>query len=521
MTNTEATPGSDPWRQPVLYIDGQLRPAAGAATYPNVSPASGEVIGEAADASPADLDAAVAAARRAFDATDWSTNVDLRVRCLRQLDAALASHVEVLTDLTIAEVGAPRMVCGSVQVVEPLAFVRYYADMAESYQWSDQLGTANTLGGPADRWVEREPVGVVAAITPWNVPTQINLAKVAPALAAGCTVVLKPAPETPWTAMALARLIAEHTDIPAGVFNVVTSSDKLIGAAMVTDPRVDMVSFTGSTDTGRKVMAAASSNITRVFLELGGKSAHVVLDDVDDIGSACIGAVFGMAMVAGQGCALTTRVLLPRARYDEGIEAIASMMAAMVPGDPDDPGTVMGPLISAAQRDRVEGYIAAGVAEGARVVCGGGRPQDMAGGYYVEPTLLADVTNDMTVAREEIFGPVLVAIAHDGDDDAVAIANDSPYGLSGAVFSADDDRALAVARRIRTGTMSVNGGVWYGCDVPFGGYGASGLGREMGATGFEEYLETRAFARPAPPADQGAADQVAADRVAADQGAAS
>jgi len=510
MTNTEATPGSDPWRQPVLYINGQLRPAAGAATYSNVSPASGEVIGEAADASPADLDAAVAAARRAFDTTDWSTNVDLRVRCLRQLDAALASHVEVLTDLTIAEVGAPRMVCGSVQVVEPLAFVRYYADMAESYQWSDQLGTANTLGGPADRWVEREPVGVVAAITPWNVPTQINLAKVAPALAAGCTVVLKPAPETPWTAMALARLVAEHTDIPAGVFNVVTSSDKLIGAAMVTDPRVDMVSFTGSTDTGRKVMAAASNNITRVFLELGGKSAHVVLDDVDDIGSACIGAVFGMAMVAGQGCALTTRVLLPRARYDEGIEAIASMMAAMVPGDPDDPGTVMGPLISAAQRDRVEGYIAAGVAEGARVVCGGGRPQGMAGGYYVEPTLLADVTNDMTVAREEIFGPVLVAIAHDGDDDAVAIANDSPYGLSGAVFSADDDRALAVARRIRTGTMSVNGGVWYGCDVPFGGYGASGLGREMGATGFEEYLETRAFARPAPPADQGATDQGAA-----------
>ncbi len=304
--------------------------------------------------------------------------------------------------------------------------------------------------------------------------------------------------------MALGRLIAEHTDIPAGVFNVVTSSDKLIGAAMVTDPRVDMVSFTGSTDTGRNVMAAASTNITRVFLELGGKSAHVVLDDVDDIGAACIGAVFGMAMVAGQGCALTTRVLLPLSRYDEGVDAIASMMAAMVPGDPDDPGTIMGPLISAAQRDRVEGYIATGIAEGARVVCGGGRPHGLDGGFYVEPTLLADVTNDMTVAREEIFGPVLVAIAHDGDDDAVAIANDSPYGLSGAVFSADEQRALAVARRIRTGTMSVNGGVWYGCDVPFGGYGASGLGREMGTSGFEEYLETRAYARPAQSSDQGA-----------------
>lgn len=504
MTTNQTPRPSDLWREPVLFVDGELRPAAGAATYPNISPATGEVIGEAADASPADLDAAVAAARRAFDTTDWSTNVDLRVRCLRQLDAALAAHVDVLTDLTIAEVGAPRMACGSVQVVEPLRFVGYYADMAESYPWTQQLGTADTLGGPADRWVEREPVGVVAAITPWNVPTQINLAKVAPALAAGCTVVLKPAPETPWGAVALGRLIAEHTDIPAGVFNVVTSSDKLIGAAMVTDPRVDMVSFTGSTDTGRHVMAAASTNITRVFLELGGKSAHVVLDDVDDIGAACIGAVFGMAMVAGQGCALTTRVLLPRSRYDEGVDAIASMMAAMVPGDPDDPGTIMGPLISAAQRDRVEGYIATGVAEGARVVCGGGRPHGLDGGFYVEPTLLADVTNDMTVAREEIFGPVLVAIAHDGDDDAVAIANDSPYGLSGAVFSADEQRALAVARRIRTGTMSVNGGVWYGCDVPFGGYGASGLGREMGTSGFEEYLETRAYARPAQPSDQGA-----------------
>jgi aldehyde dehydrogenase (NAD+) len=466
-----------------------------------VSPATGAVICSAPDASAGDLDEAVAAARSAFDTSRWATDVDLRLACLRQFDAALAAHADELTEITIAEVGAPRMACGTVQVTEPLRFAGYYVDVLERFAWSEPLGVADTLGGPADRWVEREPAGVVAAITPWNVPTQINLAKVVPALAAGCTVVLKPAPETPWSALALGRLVAEHTDIPAGVFNVVTAADKTIAAAMVADPRVDMVSFTGSTATGRTVMAAAAANVTRVFLELGGKSAHVVLDDVDDLAGALMPAVFGMAMVAGQGCALTTRVLLPRAHYDAGIEALASLMASVTCGDPADPGTLMGPLISAAQRDRVEGYIADGVAAGARLVCGGRRPDlagDLAGGFFVEPTLLAGVTNDMTVARDEIFGPVLVAIAHDGDDDAVAIANDSPYGLSGAVFAADDDRALAVARRIRTGTMSVNGGVWYGCDVPFGGYGQSGIGREMGTAGFAEYLETRSYARPAP-----------------------
>jgi aldehyde dehydrogenase (NAD+) len=501
MTNTHDA-RSDAWRDPVVYVDGRLRAATGGGTYPNIGPATGEVIGVAADGAPADLDAAIAAARAAFDAGTWSRDVEFRLHCLRQLDAALAAHADVLTELTIAEVGAPRSACGAVQVAEPLGFVRYYADLLEGYQWSTSLGVAPTLGGPAERWVEREPVGVVAAITPWNVPTQINLAKVAPALAAGCTVVLKPAPETPWVATALARLVAEHTDIPPGVFNVVTSSDKLIGAAMVRDPRVDMVSFTGSTATGRSVMAGAADNITRVFLELGGKSAHIVLDDTPDIAGACFGAVFGMAMVAGQGCALTTRILLPRSRYDEGLEAIAALMAGIAPGDPADPGTLMGPLISSAQRERVEGYVAQGLAEGARLVCGGRRPDGLpahlGGGYFYESTLLADVTNEMTVAQEEIFGPVLVAIAHDGDDHAVAMANDSPYGLSGAVFAADDERALAVARRIRTGTMSVNGGVWYGCDVPFGGFGQSGIGREMGASGFEEYLEAKSYARPAP-----------------------
>jgi aldehyde dehydrogenase (NAD+) len=336
---------------------------------------------------------------------------------------------------------------------------------------------------------------VVAAITPWNVPNQINLAKVVPALAAGCTVVLKPAPETPWTGLALGRIAAEHTDLPAGVLNVVTAQDKAFGELLTTDPAVDLISFTGSTATGTRVMEAAASNLTRVFLELGGKSVHLVLDDVADMGTAAAHAAFGTATVAGQGCALTTRVLLPRARDDEGVEAIAAMLSSLAVGDPRDPGTVMGPLISRTQLERVDGYVRGALDAGARVVCGGTQVADLPGWFY-EPTLLADVDNTMAVAREEIFGPVLVAIPFEDDDDAVAIANDSDYGLSGAVFSDDRDRALAVARRIRTGTMSVNGGVWYGPDVPFGGFKRSGIGREMGVEGFEEHLEVRAYAEP-------------------------
>lgn len=482
-----------------LLIDGELRPAAEGATYDNVNPATGAVIGQAADASPADVDAAVAAARVAFDSTDWSTNVARRVDGLRQLHRALLDHVDVLTDITVAEVGAPRGACGTVQVVAPLDFVPFYADLAESYEWSTDLGPRDTMGGPAHRWYEREPIGVVAAITPWNVPNQINLAKIIPALAAGCTVVLKPAPATPWTGLWLGRLIAEHTDIPPGVVNVVTSSDPAIGELLTHDPRVDMISFTGSTAVGRRIMAVASERLAKVFLELGGKSVSLVLDDVADFGMVAATAAFGTATVAGQGCALTTRVLLPRDRYDEGVAAIAEMMAVVTPGDPDDDATMMGPLISRAQLDRVDGYVQAAVADGARVVCGG-KPfphPDHPDGTYYEMTLLADVTNDMRIAQEEVFGPVLVAIAYDDEDEAVAIANDSIYGLSGAVFAGSDERAIDVARRIRTGTMSINGGVWYGPDVPFGGYKQSGLGREMGVAGFEEHLETKAYARPA------------------------
>ena len=259
------------WHEERLLIDGALRIAEHDATYPVENPATGGQLGVAADATPADVEAALAAARRAFDESGWAGDVELRVRCLRQLHQALVEHADQLTELTIAEVGAPRSACATVQLTAPTEFLAYYADLAENYEWATPLGVADTLGGPAERWTERNPIGVVAAITPWNVPHQINLAKIAPALAAGCTVVLKPAPETPWCGLALGRLVAEHTDIPAGVFNVVTSSDPAIGELLTGDPRVDMVSFTGSTATGRRVMAAASANVTKVFLELGGK----------------------------------------------------------------------------------------------------------------------------------------------------------------------------------------------------------------------------------------------------------
>ncbi len=480
----------------VLLVDGELRPASGDATFTTIDPATEETLGVAADGTAADMDAAIAAARRAFD-TDvdgWTTDVAFRAHCLRQLNAAMVAHADDLRALTIAEVGAPRFLTGLAQLDSPVADLRWFADLAEHYdRWQVDLGEVSPMGIRSRRWALREPAGVVGAITPWNFPHQLNLAKLGPALAAGCTVVLKAAPDTPWCAAALARLIASETDIPAGVVDVVTSSDHRLGAQLSTDPRVDVLSFTGSTDTGRKVMAAAADNLTRVFLELGGKSAFVVLDDAD-LASAAPLAAFTAATHAGQGCAITTRLLLPRERFDEGVEIAAATLTGLGCGDPDDAGTVCGPVISARQRDRIEGYLELAVAEGGSFAAGGGRPADRDRGFWIEPTLITGLDNSARVAREEIFGPVLVALPHDGDDDAVAIANDSPYGLSGSIVSADSDRAWAVARRIRTGTLGINGGVWYGGDVPFGGYKQSGIGREMGVAGFEEYLETKSIA---------------------------
>jgi aldehyde dehydrogenase (NAD+) len=488
--------GDQVWSEERMLIDGALVGAASGRTYENVDPATEEVLGVAADGGAHDLDAAVAAARRAFDDTTWSTDIAFRLRCLRQLHEALVGHAEELRATTVAEVGAPVTLTRYAQLDAPIESVAWVADLLEGYEWVQDLGVAEPFGIPSHRWTWREPVGVVGAITPWNFPIQINLAKAAPALAAGCTVVLKPAPDTPWTATLLGRIVAEETDIPAGVFNVVTSAGHEVGQQLAEDPRVDLVSFTGSTATGRKVMQAAAGNLKKVFLELGGKSAAVVLDDAD-LDRAVGGTGMQVMTHSGQGCAITSRLVLPRSRYDEGVEAVVAVMSSTPYGDPRDPSHMMGPLINARQRDRVLGYIRQGTDEGATVALGGGRPAHLPVGYYVEPTVLTGVDPRATVAQEEIFGPVLVVIAHDGDDDAVRIANDSAYGLSGAVFSSSVERARSVAARVRTGTMSINGGIYYGADVPFGGYKQSGIGREMGVAGFEEYTEVKAVAEPA------------------------
>ncbi|MEH3142241.1 MAG: aldehyde dehydrogenase [Mycobacterium kyogaense] len=479
-------------RESKLLIDGALV-AGGAGVFPTVNPATEEVLGVAADADADDMGAAIAAARRAFDETGWSTDTDLRVRCLRQLQQAMRDHIDELRELTIAEVGAPRMLTSAAQLEGPVEDLSFCADTAESYSWTTDLGIAAPMGIKTRRTVAREAVGVVGAVTPWNFPHQINLAKVGPALAAGNTLVLKPAPDTPWAAAILGELITEHTDFPAGVINIVTSSDHGVGALLSRDPHVDMVSFTGSTATGRAVMSDSAATLKKVFLELGGKSAFLVLDDAD-LAGACSMAAFTASMHAGQGCAITTRLVVPRDRYDAAVEAAAATMGGLKPGDPNKSSTICGPVISERQRDRVQGYLDAAIAEGGRFACGGGRPADRDVGYFIEPTVIAGLDNTAKVAREEIFGPVLTVIAHDGDDDAVRIANDSPYGLSGTVFSGDEDRAAAVAARMRVGTVNVNGGVWYSADMPFGGYKQSGIGREMGLAGFEEYLEIKAIA---------------------------
>jgi aldehyde dehydrogenase (NAD+) len=474
-------------------IDGRLVPAAGGATFETLNPATEEVLGVAADGTAADMDAAIGAARRTFDETSWSRDHAFRAHCIRQLHDALVAHADELRELTIAEVGAPRFLTSIAQLDSPVEDLLWAADLAERYEWRTDLGEATPVGVRSHRWLEKEAAGVVGAITPWNFPHQINLAKLGPALAAGCTVVLKPAPDTPWAAAAVAAIAAAETDLPPGVLNVVNSADHSLGAMLSTDPRVDVVSFTGSTATGKKVMASAAETLKRVFLELGGKSAFIVLDDANIAGAAGM-AAFTACTHAGQGCAITTRLLLPRARFDEGVEAAAASMAALGAKDPQDPGTICGPVISARQRDRIEGYLRLAVEEGGTFATGGGRSAAHERGFFIDPTLVVGLDNSARVAREEIFGPVLVAIPHDGDEDAVRIANDSPYGLSGAVHSGDPERAWAVARAVRTGTMSVNGGVWYSGDVPFGGYKASGIGREMGVQGFEEYLETKAIA---------------------------
>ncbi len=478
-----------------MLIDGKLTEAASGRTFDNINPSTEEVVGQVADGGEQDMRTAIEAARRAFDETNWSTDREFRKRCLQQLKDGLEREKETLRPQIVAEVGAPIALTYAIQQDTCIEDLQWDIDQIDRQQWEQQLPVHEFFGMRSRRLVVREPVGVVGAITPWNFPFMLNLSKLGPALAAGNTVVLKPAPDTPWSATFIGKVIAEQTDIPPGVVNVVTSGDPAtVGEILTTDPRVDMVSFTGSTATGRRIMANGADTIKKVFLELGGKSANIILDDADFASTVGMGAM--VCVHAGQGCAITTRMLLPHSRYDEGVEMLKTAFENVPYGDPTDMANLQGPLINARQLERVLGYIEMGKAEGARLLVGGKRSDRFDKGYFVEPTLFVDVKPDMTIAQEEIFGPVLAVIPYGDDDDAVRIANNSAYGLSGSVSSASLDRALAVARRIRTGTVSVNGGQWFGPDSPFGGYRQSGVGREHGVEGFEEYLETKTIGLP-------------------------
>ncbi|MCP4005123.1 MAG: aldehyde dehydrogenase family protein [bacterium] len=475
-------------------IDGELVEASDGARFENIDPATEEVLGSTADATRDDMLRAVSAARRAFDETGWSQDPALRARCIRQLLDALREEKEQLRAIVVREAGAPISLTPFMQIDDPIEMLSYWAEKAESYPYEQRMDDIEYLGRIQARLLRREPAGVVGAITPWNVPFYLNIAKLGPALASGCTIVLKPAPDTPWSATHLAKLICEKTDIPRGVANIVASSDHLLGEILSSDPRIDVATFTGSTATGRRVMESASATVKKTFLELGGKSANVVLEDAPFervLPGAAMTCVHG-----GQGCAITTRLLLPRSRYEEGLAIVKSAFEAWNYGDPSDPKNMQGPQISRGQQERVLAYIEKGQQEGARLLTGGGVPKHLPKGFFVEPTVFADVDPDAVIAQEEIFGPVLCVIPFDDDADAVRIANRSSYGLSGAISSASVERSLDVARQIRSGTLSVNGAQWFHVDTPFGGYKQSGVGRENGLQGFEEYLETQVIAFP-------------------------
>ena len=483
-----------------MLIDGELVAAESGATFDNINPATEEKIGEVADASRADMKRAIAAARRAFDAGRWSTDLAFRKHCLTQLQAGLEAECEELREQLILEAGCPRMSTTRQQLDVPLAgALKYPLELMDEFEWEVEMPDGKGNQGEVNtRRIWREPVGVVGAIVPWNFPFEVAINKLAQALATGNTVVLKPAPDTPWNATLLGRVIADKTDIPPGVVNIVTSSDHLLGEDLTLSPDVDLISFTGSTAVGQRIMEKGAATLKRTFLELGGKSANIVLDDAN-LDAALMGGL-AVCFHAGQGCGIPTRMLVPRACYDDAVEKLVGVFNMAPYGDPQRHDVMMGPLVSAKQRDRVLGYIDKGLSEGAKLAFGGGRPKQFDRGYYVEPTLFVNVNNQMTIAREEIFGPVLVVIPFEDDDDAVRIANESRYGLAGAVNSGSLERALSVARRIRAGMVSVNGGAPHGPDMPFGGYKFSGIGRQNGVAGFHQYLETKSVAWPTPQA---------------------
>ena len=473
-----------------LFIGGEWVAPAGSGWIEVVSPVTEEVFARVPDALPADVDRAVAAAREAFDRGPfprWSPAE--RAEAIARLSQALKTRGPQIADLISSENGCPKQQSVGVQVFAATMVLDVYADIARSYVFEDRRTGA--LGQPVR--VRRAPVGVAACILPWNVPLYIAAMKLGPALAAGCTVVLKAAPETPLDPYLLAEAVAE-AGFPPGVVNIVAAGRET-SEYLVRHPGIDKVSFTGSSATGARIAALCGEQIKRCTLELGGKSAAILLEDVD-LAASLPNLLMAGLLNNGQACAAQTRILAPRSRYDEIVEAVGAAVGAMKVGDPLDPQTNVGPLVAKRQRDRVEGYLEAGKREGAKAICGGGRPAGLARGWFIEPTVFANVTNAMTIAREEIFGPVLSVIPYRDEDDAVAIANDSPYGLGGGVWTRDVERGAELATRIRTGVVAINSAMLLDFRSPFGGFKKSGIGRELGPEGIAPYTEYQSIILP-------------------------
>ncbi|MGH9028378.1 MAG: aldehyde dehydrogenase family protein [Acidimicrobiales bacterium] len=466
-----------------LYIGGAWVPSSGKGTLEVVNSATEEVIGTIPEGTPEDVDRAARAASEAFE--QWSaTSVDERSKMLARIQEALAARTTDIATLISKEVGMPFTLSNLIQVGLPVMSFANAAQMVNEFVFEEEIGSS---------LIVREPVGVVGAITPWNYPLHQIAAKVAPALAAGCTVVLKPSEVAPLNAFILAEVLDE-VGLPAGVFNLVSGTGPVVGEAIASHPLVDMVSFTGSTRAGKRVMQLASENVKRVALELGGKSPNVILEDAD-FAAAIPAGVAAAYMNSGQTCSALTRMLVPRSRLAEAEELAVTTAETWTTGDPFEAETRLGPLVSSTQLDRVRGYIKKGEDEGAKLLTGGAEmPEGLDEGYYVRPTVFSDVTTDMTIAQEEIFGPVLSIIPYDTEEDAVRIANDTIYGLAGGVWAGDKQHAESVARRLRTGQVEVNGG-GFNPMAPFGGYKQSGIGRELGRFGLEEYLEVKALQR--------------------------
>jgi len=475
-----------------LFIGGDWVAPEGSEMIELISPYTEKVIATVPDGTVGDINRAVAAARQAFDHGPWPRmSINERAAILTKLGERLSEELVEMAELITAEMGTPILFSQLGHVLAPVMIFNYYAGLADSFSFDEiRVGVMSP-----EVLITKQPVGVVGAIAPWNVPLFMVASKLAPALLAGCTVVYKPSPETPLDAFRIAEILSE-VGLPEGVLSVVPAGRE-VSEHLVLHPDVDKISFTGSTVAGRKIASLCGSQLKRCTLELGGKSAALLLDDVDL--SATLPLLLPNALMNnGQACIAQTRIVAPRARYDEVVDAVAEMVRAEWPvGDPMDMATAIGPLVASRQRDRVEGYIAKGIDEGARVVIGGGRPGSEPTGWFVEPTIFAGVDNKMTIAQEEIFGPVLVVIPHDGDDDAVAIANDSDYGLCGSVFTADNERGLAVARQISTGTYMLNSNIPIDFGTPFGGFKSSGIGREFGPEGLEAFLETKSINLPA------------------------